>query len=637
MTLFLPLFLLLLCLNDDGCSLVIAQSTPTTPVHILTNARVYTVNDASPWAEAIAIQGGMIVAVGTSAEVQASYPNAQKVTDMGGRLVLPGFQDVHLHAVEAGINEGICVFDGDAPIADLPFYFDDCPDGGLFGDQGWIVGGGIDIGGVIETLAFDPNSDVPLTVLDREFPNTPVVILDQFGHGAIANTVALRAVGYDTLPGDPPGGIIDRDPETGDLTGIVLENAQQRLRDMVFPPTAPNQAIAYDALLAALEILKSNGITSVSDAGGFWRQAQTETWGKAEADGLLTVRASNALYVYPDIPMTEQLPELQKRFTNDPSKLVRFNQAKIYVDGILSLATSAMYSPYETGSAYSETYQRGLEYFGDSATLNSVSTMLATNGFQIHYHVTGDRGTGLALDAIGQIRSANISNERHRLTHCFLVDQTDRQRFAQLNAVADFQVTPSSVNPMNIENIAGNIGVFRSSQLIPAVEVMEAGAFLTLSSDWDADALSPLVKIKTVLTRPTGRPFADVATVIPFLTKNPATLLGTNTGSIEVGKAADIIALDKNIFEIAPDTIDQAKVVLTIFNGDVIYDPTGITGTPVTIAPTPAPSGGGGGGGSGGGSGATNGRTTTYVPLLLTLILAVTLSVIPNLCHTPYI
>ena len=177
--------------------------------------------------------------------------------------------------------------------------------------------------------------------MDKAYPDTPVLILDSLGHGALANTAALQAVGYLDLADDnPPGGILRRDEDTGDLIGIVLENAQQRLRDAAFPPTnQDNQDTAYNGLLSSLAILNENGITTVSDAGGFWRQAQVEAWDRVLQDGKLTVRASNALYIYPDeLPFeTQQLPQLIQRYSNDPSSLLQMNQAGIGYRGLLQV------------------------------------------------------------------------------------------------------------------------------------------------------------------------------------------------------------------------------------------------------------------------------------------------------------
>ena len=368
-------------------------------------------------------------------------------------------------------------------------------------------------------------------------------------------------------------GILFRD-EFGDgaLLGIVLENAQQKFRDAVFPPTTANQERAYIALLDSLETLSRNGITSVSDAGGFWRQAQIEAWTRALNEDKLTVRASNALYIYPDEPLDSQLPKLKERFNNDKNSLLRFNQAKIYVDGILSLHTSALYEAYE-GSDLLPAEELGFEYFEN---LNDISKQLVDEGFQLHFHVTGDRGAGIALDAIENLGGGdlNSSSGPSRLTHCYLIDEVDRSRFADLGAIADFQVAPSSFGEEYRNSLKGTIGTTRESQLLPALEIHNAGGIVTLSSDWDADSLSPLVKLETALTKPvSGKPFPDLETVIPMLTINSAILLQQEdrTGSIEVGKFADLVVLDTNIFDIPVNEISKTKVVTTILQGKITH------------------------------------------------------------------
>ena len=352
----------------------------------------------------------------------------------------------------------------------------------------------------------------------------------------------------------------------------------------MFPPTQANQDRAYRFLLNSLKTLRRNGITSITDAGGFFRQAQIETWTRALDEDELTVRASNALYIYPDEPMDTQLPKLVERYSNDKDSLLRFNQAKIYVDGILSLETSAMYDIYE-GGFLAPGGDRGFEYFGNSATLNDVSQQLVSAGFQLHYHVTGDRAAGLALDAIESLSGDDLLNAGpSRLTHCYLIDESDQSRFADLGAIADFQLAESSFGEEYRDNLREAIGSTLESQLLPAVDVHEAGAMVTLSSDWDADSLSPLKKIQIALTKQvSGKPFPDLETVLPMLTINGATLLQQDdiTGSIEVGKYADLVVLDKNIFDIPTSQISSAKVVTTMLQGEVIHG----EGVPGSSAP----------------------------------------------------
>jgi predicted amidohydrolase YtcJ len=169
----------------------------------------------------------------------------------------------------------------------------------------------------------------------------------------------------------------------------------------------------------------------------------------------------------------------------------------------------------------------------------------------------------------------------------YLVDEGDRPRFAELGVVADFQLAPSSVDAYYTSFMRGLIGTTRASQLLPALELYSEGALVTLSSDWDADVLSPIRKIQTVLTRPDGRSFSNLESVISLLTLNPAILLqhADKTGSLEVDKAADLVLLDKNIFELPVSEIHRANVMLTVLQGEAVYDPEGIMGEEIGIVP----------------------------------------------------
>jgi predicted amidohydrolase YtcJ len=233
----------------------------------------------------------------------------------------------------------------------------------------------------------------------------------------------------------------------------------------------------------------------------------------------------------------------------------------------------------------SEGGEYGFEYFGNEDTLKNVATSLSNSGFQLHFHVTGDRGAKLALNAI---EVSNQSSGPHRLTHCYLVAEADHGRFQELNAVADFQLASSSVNLDYEEYIAGVIGTNRTDQLLPAVSILNTGAVVTLSSDWDADELSPLSKLKTVLTRPgDGKAIPNLAAALRMYTLNPAILLNHDdkTGTIEVGKLADLAVVDKNLFELPVEQLDSAKIVATFLEGKPVYDPQGVFGDSLGTMP----------------------------------------------------
>lgn len=527
---------------------------------VLTNAKVHTVNPAAPQAQALAIDDkGLIMAVGPTADVLAVVGKGAQVVDLGGRMVLPGFQDAHMHLIEAGVNEVLCAFepfdDLDGTLATVEECVENTKDG-------WVRGSGVSM-----TNLLDQDSN-PIALLDAIAPNRPVLILDDIGHGAWANSAAMRAAGYDKLEGNPPGGIILRSAN-GKPNGVVLENSQQKLRNLAFPDTPENNGFAYEAMLETLKTLAANGITTVSDAGGFWPQGHIKPWQRALAEGTLTVRASNALHVYPDMDFDEQIVKLRALYSNDPASLLRFNQAKIYVDGILEQRTSAVLEPYKPGAGIDHGYERGFEYFEGDA-LKRYSKALAEVGFQLHFHVTGDRGARLALDAIAQ---SDAGPGPHRLTHLYLVDEADFPRFRELGVVADFQLAPSSLDPEYDTFIRQFIGD-RADRLLPAASIAAAGALVTLSSDFDADELSPLVKIQAALARHREGP-TDIATAIAWTTINPARLLQQDktSGSLEVGKFADIAIIDRDITAIPIGEIGKAKVEATLLQGKPVYDP----------------------------------------------------------------
>lgn len=528
---------------------------------VLTNASIHTVNPGAPAAEAIAIDdAGIIAAVGTEKDVLAAAGTDAVIVDLGGRMVLPGFQDAHVHLVEAGINEILCEFGPFDELHDTLATAEACVKSSK---TDWVLGSGVSMTNLLD------QSDDPIGLLDEISPDRPVLILDDIGHGAWANSAAMQAAGYDAIEGNPPGGIILRDKETGKPNGVVLENAQQKLRNLAFPDTPDNLEFAYESMLPTLKTMAENGITSVSDAGGFWPQGHVKVWQKALADGTLTVRASNALYVYPDMPFDEQVAALTGQFSNDANSLLRFNQAKIYVDGILEQRTGAVLEPYRPGAGIDHGFDRGFLYF-DVDRLNRYSRVLSGKGFQLHYHVTGDRGARLALDAVAQ---SDAAPGPHRLTHLYLVDKADLPRFKQLGVVADFQLAPSSVDPEYAQFIRQFIGD-RADTMLPAGTLQAMGADVVMSSDFDADELSPLIKIQTAVTRQKdGAP--DVATAIAWMTINPARLLHQDktTGSIEVGKIADLAVIDRDILRVPVKAIGNAKVVATLLQGKAVYDP----------------------------------------------------------------
>ena len=549
--------------DSDSPTTVFADAT--TGNTVVVNAIVYTLDPAQPWAESFAYDStGRIIAVGSEADVAAQAGASPEVIDAGGKMVLPGFQDSHLHVPEAGINEGLCFMEAGQTLADYEGLAAECA--AQQPGTGWVRAAGPSL--------FDlrGGDERPIDVLDRAIPDRPALILDDLGHAVWTNTLGMRAAGIGPDDPDPQGGIFERDA-SGNLTGLLLENAQQRVRNAA----APDDVVVDEGLRVALDELARNGITSVSDAGGFWQQRHDEAWKRALAAGELTVRAVNALYLYPDLPVDGQIAEFQARFSDDPASLLRYNTVKIYIDGILDLGTAAMLAPYDDPP--DPDLPNGFAYF-QPEQLDDYVNRLHAIGYRMHFHVIGDAATRAALDAVEAIddTSANIAGRRHRTTHPYLVDPADLARFAQLGVIADFQVGPESTSAEYQGELAPLIGE-RARDLIPVRTVLDSGAHVSLSSDWDADPLSPFGTIERAVTRPTNA-VADVATAIRLVTLDAAYALGHDdtTGSIQTGKYADFVIVDQNLLDIPANDIDLTTVLLTVVAGNETYRSTNFSG-----------------------------------------------------------
>lgn len=528
---------------------------------IVTNARVWTVGEGSPRAEAFAFDSdGVIIAVGTADEVGRTVDqiaDGEAITiDADGAFVLPGFQDIHVHVPEAGMNESLCFFEPGLTLDDYGAIAEDCAAENP--DAPWVLGAGASLFGMRQTEI------APIDVLDEAVPDRPALIIDDLGHAAWTNTLGLQAAGIDPDTPNPQGGIFHRDATTGRLSGLLLEDAQQLVRNVA----AAADAFVDEGHLLALNRLARNGVTSVSDAGGYWGQRHHEAWLREHAAGRLKVRAANTLYVYPDRPLGPQIERLAELFSDDDAWL-RFDTAKVYVDGILDLGTARMTTPYDL--APDPDFPSGYEYFGDD--LDAFVDELHRIGFRINFHVIGDEATTLALDALERIEAplAEIAARRHRTTHAYLIAPSDYERIVDLGVVVDHQQSPEAIDPAYHESLTELIGE-QAYDLIATRAALDAGATVTLSSDWDAGPLSPLGTIMRSVTRPTNA-VPDTATAIEMMTINAAYALGHDdrTGSIEVGKFADFVMVERDLIDIDPNEIGEVKVLATFVGGGVTY------------------------------------------------------------------
>jgi predicted amidohydrolase YtcJ len=525
--------------------------------------RVYTGVADEPWAEAFAYEAdGVITAVGSSDDVLAAAGDGARIVEGGPGMVMPGFEDTHVHIPEAGINDGLCLMDPGLTLEDYEAEAVRCADEST-ADQ-WVRAAGASLFGLRD------GAETPVEVLDRAIPDRPAVILDDLGHAAWTNSAGLEAAGIAEDTPDPAGGIIER-TEDGRLTGLLLEDAQHLVRG----PATPEEATVDEGMAVALRQVAEAGITTVSDAGGSWQGGLTDAWTRAADADELTVRAVNSLYLYPDLDLDKQLAEFERRYRNEPGDLLRVDTAKIYLDGILDLGTAAMIEPYD--EAPDPDFPRGFHYF-TAEQLAAYAPRLAELGFRMEFHTIGDQANRDALDAVESIPAGTGKDLVHRTTHTYLVDPADLPRFAELGVAADVQAGPDTLDPAYREDLRAIIGD-RADGLVPMTGLLDAGATLTLSSDWDADPLGPLGTIERALTRDReGVP--DLEAAIEATTIGPARAMGIDdvTGTIEVGKQADYVVLSEDLFELEPDQIDETQVLMTTVAGTEVFRAESFTG-----------------------------------------------------------
>lgn len=302
----------------------------------------------------------------------------------------------------------------------------------------------------------------------------------------------------------------------------------------------------------------------MSEGRTYWKREFQDAWLQAEKDGKLTVRAMLNLWAYPAEDDATQISTIKSLYRDKTDSLVRIRQIKVYSDGILINSTAAMLQPYlETLGEIPG--KNGLNYF----TQQRLSKYIAALGeFDFHIHAIGDRGVRESLDAI---EASGNDQSRHRLTHLEVVNKSDYPRFKELDVIADMQVAGDFTQPDHWHENEFLIGE-RASPLVPLRDLYETGAKVTLSSDWDVSALSPFVGMQNALTR-TPQNLPDVKAVIKAYTLTPAYALRqeTTTGSIEVGKYADLIVLDQNLLEIPAEQISKTKVLETYLAGKLVY------------------------------------------------------------------
>ena len=532
----------------------------------LRNGAIYTVDGARSWAETVAIDDGRIVYVGTDAGAKDWIGPQTQVVDLKGRMVVPGFQDVHIHPISGGIEANGCDLNAATTVEEylaiIKKYADEHP------DEPWIKGGGWSM------ASFGPGALARKELIDAVVPDRPVILWSRDGHTTWVNSKALEVAGITKDTPDPADGRIDRDPKTGEPSGSLQEGASSLVADKA-PPNSDQ--VRDDGLRYAVKMLNGYGITGIQDASV--NEDDLKTYHRLDAAGELTLHVVGSIW-WEREPGLEQIEDIKRLRSEYTKGRVDAGTVKIMQDGVLENYTGVVLEPYRLKG---KTDVRGIPMV-EPELLKQAVTQLDADGFQVHFHAIGDGAVRQALDAVEAARTANGDlGHRHHISHIQLIHPDDQPRFRQLGVVANFQplwaMADDYVNDLTLPFISKQAATY----MYPIASMERIGAVVAFGSDWSVSSANPFEEMETAITRME----ATSAPTTPFMPDEriglPEALAAftinaaytnrdeRNTGSLEVGKLANLAVLDRNLFDIPATDISDTKVLLTLFEGKPVH------------------------------------------------------------------
>jgi hypothetical protein len=533
---------------------------------VFTNGKIYAVNSKTPYAEAVAVKDGKFMEVGSAKDIRRFVGKRTRVVDLGGAFTLPGFIDAHVHPAQPYLHEegGALLFPetyNEKQIADaVAAYVKKNPAAPyLFGEK-WPV-----------TLF--PNRHPNKEWLDSLVSDRPAVLRDETRHNAVVNTAMLKLAGITRDTPQPKYGFIEKDPKTGEPTGYLAETAQQAVFAKI--PMYPDE-VWERTLKRAMQQLTAWGVTAYNDAST--NAPQLRVYRKMEHEGTLNIHVSGSI----------AMNDWAKDRVADPEPIVATAHEyrtslfdpigrKWWGDGTPLSKTSLLIGEYADGghgtmSVDKTDFDRMIEEAGKGAL--------------VRVHAMGDGTVRAILDVFEQVRKRNPEavSESHQISHCLFLRDEDIPRFRRLNVVADFSpVIYYRSPPMSV--LAEAVGAENMKYLANIKRTMDGGVQVAIGSDWPTGAMdaNPLRMLQVLVTRKNpyekniDEPLGDtigLEDAIRVMTLGGAYSMRKERelGSIEKGKSADMVVLDRNLFEIDRNSIIDTKVVYTIFAGKIVYD-----------------------------------------------------------------
>jgi predicted amidohydrolase YtcJ len=540
---------------------------------VFTGGPVFTANTVRSRARTVAVADGRIIAVGGD-DVRDLIGPGTELVDLQGRMLLPGFQDAHVHPVWGGLDMLRCDLSEHGTAAEyldaIGAYAADHP------DDEWILGGGW------QMSAF-PGGTPTAAALDTVVADRPAFFPNRDGHGAWVNSAALRLAGIDRDTPDPTDGRIERDAD-GTPSGTLHEGAMSLVNRHL--PDEPLERLT-EALLVGQRYLHSFGITAWQDAivGSYGDAGDPgPAYLRAAADGTLTARVVGAIW-WDRAQGLEQIPSILERRERYRGGRFAATSVKVMQDGVAENFTASMLEPYCDGHGHF-TDNSGLS-FVDPAVLNEAVPILDAEGFQVHFHAIGDRAVRECLDAVEHAIGRNgHGDNRHHIAHIQVVHPDDVPRFRQLGVAANMQSLWAALEPQMVDLTLPFLGEPRSAWQYPFGDLLRAGAVLAAGSDWSVSSPDPLAAIHVAVNRLAApgheegeyeaflpEQAIDLATSLTAYTAGSAWVnhLDETTGTVEPGKYADLVVLDRDPFDGPAEEIGATRVLQTFVEGSRVY------------------------------------------------------------------